>query len=458
MNIAVIGTGYVGLVTGTCFSESGNIVTCIDIDEKKIKKLADGKITIYEPGLEKIFNRNTKEGRLKFTTSLEEGIKDAQIIFLALPTPSNEDGGADLQYVLEVANNIGALLIKDDYKVIVDKSTVPVGTADEVRNIINEKLKDKGIMNPELLFDVVSNPEFLREGVAVDDFMKPNRVVIGSLSEKAKKVVGELYAPFVRQGNPVIYMDERSAELTKYAANAYLATKISFMNEIAQMCERLGADVDMVRKGIGSDNRIGKSFLYSGIGYGGSCFPKDVRALARAAQQNDYEFKILEAVMQVNTNQKLHLLPKLLSYFNNDISGKRIAFWGLAFKPNTDDIREAPALELISELISLGALVIAYDPEAMGNVKNEIGDVITYAANQYNALDGADALIIATEWNEFRTPDFNKMKSLLKNPAIFDGRNLYELYQMEDGGFHYESIGRRKVSIGRHSRLEIRKK
>ena len=445
MKIAVIGTGYVGLVTGTCFSESGNIVTCVDIDERKIKKLSGGKITIYEPGLQKLFDRNTQEERLNFTTSLMDGIKDARIIFLALPTPPNEDGSADLKYILDVASNIGGLLQDGDYKVIVDKSTVPVGTADQVRDLINEKLAERGFANPGLLFDVVSNPEFLREGVAVGDFMKPNRVVIGTSSERAKKILGELYAPFVRQGNPVIYMDVRSAELTKYAANAFLATKISFMNEIAQMCEKLGADVDMVRKGIGSDDRIGKSFLYSGIGFGGSCFPKDVRALSRTAQHNDYNFRILEAVMQVNTNQKLHLIPKLLSYFNNNLSGKKIALWGLAFKPNTDDIREAPSLKLISELISNGASVIAYDPEAMENVKNEIGDTITYAESQYDALDGADALLIATEWNEFRTPDFNKMKSLLRSPAIFDGRNLYELYQMEDGGFHYESIGRRMV-------------
>ncbi|MEO6820058.1 MAG: UDP-glucose/GDP-mannose dehydrogenase family protein [Ginsengibacter sp.] len=445
MKIAVIGTGYVGLVTGTCFSESGNEVICVDIDEKKIEKLSAGKVTIYEPGLQKIFDRNTKEERLNFTTSLKDGIKDARIIFLALPTPPDGDGSADLKYILGVAKDIAGLLEENDYKVIVDKSTVPVGTADKVKNILIEELTKRNIPDPANLFDVVSNPEFLREGVAVDDFMKPNRVVIGTSSLKAKKILGELYAPFVRQGNPVIYMDERSAELTKYAANAFLATKISFMNEIAQMCERLGADVDMVRKGIGSDDRIGKTFLFSGIGYGGSCFPKDVQALSKSAQQNNYDFKILEAVMQVNADQKLHLMPKLLRYFNNDISGKKIAFWGLAFKPNTDDIREAPSLQLIKELIAKGAGVIAFDPEAMENVQNEIGESITYADNQYDALDGADALLIATEWNEFRTPDFNKMKSLLKNPAIFDGRNLFELYQMEEQGFHYESVGRRRI-------------
>lgn len=446
MNIAVIGTGYVGLVTGTCFAESGNMVTCVDVDEVKIKKLSSGKITIYEPGLEKLFERNTSEGRLKFTTSLEEGIKNAAIIILALPTPPNGDGSADLKYVIGVSKEIGKLLQKDDYKIIIDKSTVPVGTADKVHQTILNRLNERKIENPQELFDVVSNPEFLREGAAVEDFMKPNRVIIGTQSERAKKIVGELYAPFVRQGNPIIFMDERSAELTKYAANAFLATKISFMNEIAQICERVGADVDMVRKGIGSDERIGKRFLFSGIGYGGSCFPKDVQALSKSAQQLDYDFRILEAVMTVNAQQKIHLLPKLLHYFNNDISGKKIAFWGLAFKPNTDDIREAPALKIIDELIGKGATVVAYDPEAMENVQKEIGDKITYADNQYDALENADALLIATEWNEFRTPDFNKIRSLLKNPAIFDGRNLFELYQMEENGFHYESVGRRAIS------------
>ena len=447
MNISVIGTGYVGLVTGTCFAETGNMVTCVDIDEKKVKKLSSGKVTIYEPGLEKIFGRNEKEGRLKFTTSLEEGIKDARIIFLALPTPPGEDGSADLSYVLGVSKNIGTLLQKGDYKIIIDKSTVPVGTADKVHHNILSSLQTRGISNAHELFDVVSNPEFLREGVAVEDFMKPNRVVIGTSSERAKKLLGELYAPFVRQGNPVIYMDERSAELTKYAANSFLATKISFMNEIAQLCERLGADVDMVRRGMGSDERIGKRFLFPGIGYGGSCFPKDVQALAKSAKQADYEFKILEAVMEVNENQKKHLLPRIYSYFNNDLKGKKIALWGLAFKPNTDDIREAPALKLIKELTAAGATISAYDPEAMANVKREIGDKITYADNQYQALEEADALLIATEWSEFRTPDFIKIKSLLKKPVIFDGRNLFELYQMEERGFHYVSIGRKTVEL-----------
>jgi UDPglucose 6-dehydrogenase len=447
MNIAVIGTGYVGLVTGTCFAETGNIVTCVDIDEKKVKKLSSGKVTIYEPGLEKIFERNEKEGRLKFTTSLKDGIKDALVIFLALPTPPDEDGSADLKYVLGVSKDLGGLLQKEDYKIIIDKSTVPVGTADKVSNTVLQSLKERNIDNPEDLFDVVSNPEFLREGVAVEDFMKPNRVVIGTNSDRAKKTLGELYAPFVRQGNPIIFMDERSAELTKYAANSFLATKISFMNEIAQLCERFGADVDMVRRGMGSDERIGKRFLFPGIGYGGSCFPKDVQALAKSARQADYDFKILEAVMEVNENQKKHLLPRIFSYFSNDLNGKKIALWGLAFKPNTDDIREAPALRLIKELAAAGVSITAYDPEAMPNVKNEIGDLIAYAENQYEALQQADALLIATEWSEFRTPDFMKIKSLLKKPVIFDGRNLFELYQMEERGFHYESIGRRTIKI-----------
>ncbi len=445
MNIAVIGTGYVGLVTGTCFSETGNYVTCVDIDEKKVKKLSSGKVTIYEPGLEKIFLRNEKEGRLHFTTSIKDAIKDAKIIFLALPTPPDEDGSADLKYVLQVANDIGKLLNKDEYKVVINKSTVPVGTADKVRAAILKSAVDAANDGIENAFDVVSNPEFLREGVAVDDFMKPDRVVIGTSSERAKKLLGELYAPFVRQGNPILFMDEKSAELTKYAANSFLATKISFMNEIGQLCEKMGADVDMVRRGIGSDDRIGRRFLFPGIGYGGSCFPKDVQALAKSSNQYDYNFKILEAVMEVNEIQKHHLLPKIKSYFNNDIKGKKIALWGLAFKPNTDDIREAPALTIIDELTAAGATICAFDPEAMPNVKSLIGDKISYSDNQYDALEGADALVIATEWSEFRTPDFNKMKSLLKGNVIFDGRNLFDLLRIQESGFHYVSIGRKAV-------------
>lgn len=436
MKIAIVGTGYVGLVTGTCFAETGNDVICVDIDANKVKKLSNGEITIYEPGLEKLFLRNLKENRLHFTTNLEEGVKDAALIFLALPTPPGGDGRADLRYILGVASDLGKIL--KEYKVIVDKSTVPVGTAEKVRAAISENYKGE--------FDVVSNPEFLREGVAVEDFMKPDRVVIGSNSERARKLMGELYAPFVRQGNPVIYMDEKSAELSKYAANSFLATKISFMNEVAKLCELLGADVDMVRKGIGSDERIGKRFLFPGIGYGGSCFPKDVQALVWSSAEANYDFRILNAVMQVNEDQKLHLIPGVKKYFNNDLRGKHFALWGLAFKPNTDDIREAPALYMINALVEAGATVTAFDPEAMKNVKQEIGDKINYADDQYEALKDADALIIATEWNEFRMPQFDKISAELKNKAIFDGRNLFELSMMKEMGFHYESVGREKVT------------
>jgi len=440
MKIAVVGTGYVGLVTGTCFAETGNEVICVDIDKSKIDKLSSGQITIYEPGLEKLFLRNQKEGRLHFTTVLADAVKDAKIIFLALPTPPGEDGSADLKYILGVANDLGKLLHKEDYKIIIDKSTVPVGTAEKVKTAIINNGAD------EASFAVVSNPEFLREGVAVEDFMKPDRVVIGTESDKAKKILLDLYAPFVRQGNPIIFMDEKSAELTKYAANSFLATKITFMNEIAQLCERLGADVDMVRKGIGSDERIGKRFLFPGIGYGGSCFPKDVQALAKSADEVGYDFKILNAVMEVNEKQKTHLLPAIKSYFNNDLKGKKIALWGLAFKPNTDDIREAPALYIIEEFLHAGATVNTYDPEAMNNVKALLGNSITYCERQYDALIDADILVIATEWSEFRTPDFDKMKLLLKNKVIFDGRNLFDLKLMEELGFHYVSVGRRTVN------------
>ncbi len=432
MKITVIGTGYVGLVTGTCFAETGNKVTCVDIDKAKVDKLSSGQITIYEPGLEKIFLRNTKEGRLVFTTNLEEVLEASEIIFLALPTPPGADGSADLKYVLGVADQMGKLM--KGYKVVVNKSTVPVGTADKVREAIAKNYKGE--------FDVVSNPEFLREGVAVDDFMKPDRVVIGTKSEQAKKVMTELYAPFVRQGNPLIFMDERSSELTKYAANSFLATKISFMNEIAQLCERMGADVDMVRRGIGSDDRIGKRFLFPGIGYGGSCFPKDVQALVKSSNEVNYDFEILKAVEKVNALQKLHLVNKINTYFKNDLQGKKIALWGLAFKPNTDDIRDAPAIDMINALTAAGATITAYDPEAMPNVKNKIGDKIKYATNQYEALAGADILIIATEWSEFRTPDFEIIEKELPSKVIFDGRNLFDVAKMKEMGYHYESIGR----------------
>jgi len=435
MKIAVVGTGYVGLVTGTCFAETGNTVTCVDIDKNKVEKLSNGQITIYEPGLEKLFLRNQREERLKFTTNLEEGIADAKVIFLALPTPPGEDGSADLRYILSVANDLGKIL--KDYKVIVDKSTVPVGTAEKVHAAIAKNCKGE--------FDVVSNPEFLREGVAVEDFMKPDRVVIGTESERARKIMADLYAPFVRQGNPVIFMDERSAELTKYAANSFLATKISFMNEIARLCELMGADVDMVRRGIGGDERIGKRFLFPGIGYGGSCFPKDVQALVKSASDVKYDFRILDAVMEVNEKQKVYLIPRIKKYFNNNVTGKKIALWGLAFKPNTDDIREAPALYLIEELLKAGAAVTAFDPEAMKNVRDVVGDKISFTENQYDALNNCDALIIATEWSEFRTPDFEKMTQRMKSKVIFDGRNVFDLSQMKDLGFYYESIGRKTI-------------
>lgn len=436
MKIAVVGTGYVGLVTGTCFAETGNKVICIDNDKAKVEKLSNAEITIYEPGLEKLFLRNLKEGRLNFTTELAEGIKDASIIFLALPTPPGEDGSADLKYVIGVASEIGKCL--NEYKIIIDKSTVPVGTADRVKKAISANYSGD--------FDVVSNPEFLREGVAVDDFMKPDRVVVGTNSERARKILSELYAPFVRQGNPVIFMDERSAELTKYAANSFLAMKISFMNEIAHLCEKLDADVDMVRRGIGSDNRIGKRFLFPGIGYGGSCFPKDVQALIKSSDDVGYDFKILKAVENVNEIQKLHLLPKIKKYFKGNLTGLKFAIWGLAFKPNTDDIREAPALYLIEALLKEGAAIAAFDPEAMPNVKKLLGDKIEYASSQYDAIDNADALIIATEWSEFRTPDFDMFNTKLKHKVIFDGRNLFDLAFISNMGYHYESIGRPKIS------------
>jgi UDPglucose 6-dehydrogenase len=433
MKITVVGTGYVGLVSGTCFAESGNHVTCVDIDAAKVEKMKNGIVPIYEPGLETLFERNSKQGRLIFTTDLEAGIKDAKVIFLALPTPPGAGGEADLSFVLKVARDLSGMIT--DYKVIVDKSTVPVGTAEKVEKVMLEKLDHS-------LFDIVSNPEFLREGVAVEDFMKPDRVVVGTSSEKAKKIMTQLYEPFVRQGNPIIFMDERSSEMTKYAANSYLATRISFMNEIANLCEILGADVDMVRRGMGSDNRIGKRFLFPGVGYGGSCFPKDVQALAKTATENAYDFRILKAVMQVNDLQKEILSNKINNYFKGDLKGKTIGIWGLAFKPNTDDIREAPALTIISRLLNKGAKIKAYDPEAMENVKEIFGNTIEFCANEYEVLAGADALAIVTEWNEFRTPDFDKMKQIMNAPVIFDGRNIYDVKSTRELGFYYDSIGR----------------
>ncbi len=432
MKIAVVGTGYVGLVTGTCFAETGNDVTCIDNNTEKVASLRAGKITIFEPGLEVLFERSREQGRLHFTTSLEEGIKDAQIIFLALPTPPGSDGSADLSYILGVADDLSKIITS--YKVIVDKSTVPVGTAEKVEAIMLKNLSGD-------LFDVVSNPEFLREGVAVDDFMKPDRVVVGVTSQRARDVMERLYKPFVRQGNPILFMDERSAEMTKYAANAYLAARISFMNEIANLCERTGANVDHVRRGMGSDSRIGKRFLFPGVGYGGSCFPKDVQALHLTSKEHDYEFKILDAVMDVNRKQKHILAQKISDYFKGDLKGKKIAIWGLAFKPNTDDVREAPAIDIINDLLAGGATVSATDPEAIPNFQSQFAGNVAYDEDMYDVLDGADALAIVTEWNEYRTPDVQEIKSRMKSPVLFDGRNIYDLEDIPDG-FFYSSIGR----------------
>jgi UDPglucose 6-dehydrogenase len=434
-NIAVVGTGYVGLVTGTCFAETGNMVTCIDINAEKVAQMKQGQIPIYEPELDVLFERNIKAGRLHFTTDLSAGIADAEIIFLALPTPPGEDGSADLSYILGIAEQLGKMLT--DYKVIVDKSTVPVGTAERVQAAI--------AANAKVDFAVVSNPEFLREGYAVADFMKPDRVVIGCSDERAAKIMESLYKPFVRQGNPIYFMDEKSAELTKYAANSFLATKITFMNEIANFCEVVGADVDKVRIGIGADNRIGKRFLFPGIGYGGSCFPKDVQALAKSGIDHNYDFKILKAVMEVNEDQKTILFPRIKNYFRGNLLRKKIAVWGLAFKPDTDDIREAPALYMIRALLEAGAEVTAYDPEAMDNVKALFGDQISYAPDEYAALLQADALVICTEWSVFRNPNFRAMKDLMAENVIFDGRNLYDLDELTEKGFYYSSIGRKTI-------------
>jgi UDPglucose 6-dehydrogenase len=436
MNITVVGTGYVGLVTGTCLAETGNNVVCVDIDVNKVAMMQQGNVPIYEPHLDVLFQRNIKANRLKFTTSLTEGLDFGDIVFLALPTPEDEDGSADLSYVLGVAEQIGKLMTS--YKVIVDKSTVPVGTAEKVTATIAN--------NAKVDFDVVSNPEFLREGFAVDDFLKPERIVVGSSSEKATEMMKKLYNPFVRSGNPIIIMDEKSAELTKYAANSFLATKITFMNEIANFCEKVGADVDKVRIGMGTDSRIGKRFLFPGIGYGGSCFPKDVKALQKSGKDNGYDFEILDAVIGVNDVQKTRLIPKITSYFNNDLKGKTIAIWGLAFKPETDDIREAPALYIIDELLAKGAKVCAFDPEAMPNVKQKYGDKIKLASSMYDVLDNADALLISTEWSIFRTPNFNTIKEKLSNNIIFDGRNLYDVNDMKKEGIQYVSIGRKEVN------------
>jgi len=446
MKIAVVGTGYVGLVSGTCFAESGNQVICVDIDQQKVERLSAGDIVIYEPGLEVLFHRNLKENRIRFTTDLKEAVESSDLIFLALPTPPGEDGSADLSYILGVAAQIGQILVTHkEYKVIINKSTVPVGTAEKVRNKVLEFYQGD--------FDIVSNPEFLREGAAVEDFMKPDRVVIGCSTEQARKMMHQLYMPFVRQGNPIYFMDERSAELTKYAANAYLAMRITFMNELANLCEKAGADVEVVRVGIGSDNRIGKRFLFPGIGYGGSCFPKDVQALVQTSHQHGYDFSTLNAVINVNDKQKLVLADKILAYFNHDMKGKIIALWGLAFKPNTDDIREAPALYTIAKLTEAGANVICYDPEAMYNTKEYFekhhpttNGSVTFGENAYDILKDADALAICTEWSIFRTPDWEQVKQQLKQPTVFDGRNLFELTDMKEQGFYYNSIGRKTIT------------
>ncbi len=432
MKIAVIGTGYVGLVTGTCLAETGNEVICVDIDKDKVEKMRNGIVPIYEPHLDVLFERNIKAGRLSFTTSLDKGLDHGEIVFLALPTPEDEDGSADLSYVLNVSEEIGKKI--NNYKVIVDKSTVPVGTSEKVQATIAK--------NAACDFDVVSNPEFLREGYAVDDFLKPERIVIGSSSDRATELMKKLYNPFVRSGNPIIIMDEKSAELTKYAANAFLATKITFMNEIANYCEKVGADVDKVRVGMGTDSRIGKRFLFPGIGYGGSCFPKDVKALHKAGKDENYDFNILNSVIKVNEKQKTILIPKIENHFNGDLKRKKIAIWGLSFKPETDDIREAPSIDLMKTLIEKGAILNVYDPEAMQNIKRKFGDTITYCDSMYQALKEADGLVICTEWSIFRTPDFKRVKELLNQPIIFDGRNLYDVEDLKKEGFIYMSIGR----------------
>jgi len=435
MNITVVGTGYVGLVTGTCLAENGNKVVCVDIDENKVNRMKNGEVPIYEPHLDVLFERNIEAGRLNFTTNLIEGLNHAEVIFLALPTPEDEDGSADLKYVLGVAKEIGQHIT--DYKVIVDKSTVPVGTAEKVEATI--------AANTSTEFDVVSNPEFLREGFAVDDFLKPERIVIGTSSQRAEEIMHRLYKPFVRSGNPIIFMDEKSAELTKYAANSFLATKITFMNEIANYCQIVGADVDKVRIGMGTDSRIGKRFLFPGIGYGGSCFPKDVKALHKSGQDVNHQFKILDAVVEVNEAQKTILFPQINNHFGGNLNGKTIGIWGLAFKPETDDIREAPALYMIEKLLDAGAKIKAFDPEAMENVKQKIGDKIQFVEDMYNATQDTDALLICTEWSIFRTPNFSKLKEQMNDAVIFDGRNLYDIDEMTEAGFKYTSIGRTAV-------------
>ncbi len=432
MKLSVVGTGYVGLVVGTCFAESGNDVICVDVDEQKVRTLKRGESPIYEPGLTDLLKKNMEEKRLVFTTDLESAVKKTEIIFLALPTPQSEDGSADLQHVLSAAKRIGRVM--NGYKVIINKSTVPVGTADRVREIVAAETRHP--------FDIVSNPEFLKEGAAVNDFMKPDRVVIGTCSAKALAIMQDIYAPFVRTGNPLIVMDERSSELTKYAANSFLATKVSFMNEVANLCERVGADIDMVRKGMGTDPRIGSQFLFAGIGYGGSCFPKDVAALLNTAKSHEYDLQILNAVESVNRKQKQVVVSKVKRHFGERLKGKTIALWGLSFKPNTDDVREAPALAIIDALLNEGVTLRVHDPAAMPEMKKKVGSTVKYFDSNYETLKGAHALIVVTEWNEFRRPDFDRMKSLMKESVIFDGRNIYDPKIMESKGFVYYGIGR----------------
>jgi len=443
MKLAVIGTGYVGLTSGVCFAEMGNEVLCIDNNQDKLNKLLNGQVTIYEPGLEVLYLRNFKQKRIMFSNSLNDAIDFADVIFFCLPTPQDEDGSADLQHVIKVTEDISDLLQDNSkYKLIVNKSTVPVGTVEMIKSILMER----GVKN----FDVASNPEFLREGFAVEDFMKPDRIVIGAESEKAFKILRELYEPFVRQGNPIIEMDIKSAEVTKYAANSYLATRITFMNELANFCEKVGANIDLIRKGMGSDSRIGKRFLFPGIGYGGSCFPKDVNALIKTSGDKGSKLTILELVDKINKEQRIRFFEKLLNHFEGNISGKHFAVWGLSFKPNTDDMREAPSVSIIKKLLEAGATVSAFDPVAMDNAKFYLNDLITYSENQYDALKNADALLIFTEWNEFRNPDFDKIKTLLKEPLIFDGRNVYDLEDMIEKDFTYYSIGRETIYRGKN--------
>lgn len=440
-NIAVIGTGYVGLVSGTCFAENGNQVICVDNDPRKLQKLHNGQIPIYEPGLHPLYERNAKEGRLRFTDDLEDATLNSEVIFLCLPTPPTEDGSADLQYVLKVAEQIGEILAKhapQPFKIIVDKSTVPIGTSEKVTEVIRAKYDGE--------FTVASNPEFLREGFAVEDSLRPDRVVIGTSHDKAKEILTELYEPFVLSGNPIIIMDERSAEITKYAANSFLAMRISFMNDLANLCEILGANVDNVRRGIGTDSRIGKKFLFSGVGYGGSCFPKDVKALLKTAADAKHPLRIVQSVEDVNADQPRRFFQKVYDYFDGDLKGRSFAMWGLAFKPNTDDTREAPAFIVIDELLAAGAKVVAFDPEAMENTRElRFGESITYAKNAYSALDGADALLLVTEWSEFRMPDWQKIRASLKQPVVFDGRNIYDPEELRERGFDYFSVGRPAV-------------